>query len=224
MIKKRLNELQEANIAWTNAIVSNSKSALEQYLKEYPNSQYKNIAVHKIDSIDWLAAKQSNTIESYETYIQNQPNGEYYDEASDCIRKIKIQTVQPEEEIMIDMIFRNFFQSLNTKDENTLSDSVNPVLTSFLGKQGATRMDVLSFMNKIYKSNVSQMDWHTNGDYKISKKEIGEQQYEYTVEFNAIQDIQYTDETTERHNFRILSKVSPDGKIQEFNMRRIIEQ
>ena len=224
MIKKRLNELQEANIAWTNAIVSNSKSALEQYLKEYPNSQYKNVAVHKIDSIDWVAAKQSNTIESYETYIQNQPNGEYYDEASDCIRKIKIQTVQPEEEIMIDMIFRNFFQSLNTKDENTLSDSVNPVLTSFLGKQGATRMDVLSFMNKIYKSNVSHMDWHTNGDYKISKKEIGEQQYEYTVEFNAIQDIQYTDETTERHNFRILSKVSPDGKIQEFNMRRIIEQ
>lgn len=63
------------------------KSALEQYLKEYPNSQYKNVAVHKIDSIDWVAAKQSNTIESYETYIQNQPNGEYYDEASDCIRK-----------------------------------------------------------------------------------------------------------------------------------------
>lgn len=224
MIKSRMSELQEANMAWTNAVVSNSKSALEQYLKDYPNSQYKNIAIHKIDSIDWTTARESNTIEAYETYLHNQPNGEYFDEASDCIRNIRTQTVQPEEEIMIDMIFRNFFQSINSKDETALSNSVNPVLTSFLGKQDATRMDVISFMNKIYKNNVSRMDWHTNGDYKISKKEIGEQQYEYTVEFNATQDVEYSDATTHRQNFKIISKVSPDGKIQEFNMKKIIEQ
>lgn len=223
-IQARMNELQKDNIAWTNALVSNSKSALEQYIKEYPNSQYKNLAIHKIDSIDWAMAQSSNTIEAYETYLQDQPNGEHFDEASDCIRNIKTKTVQPEEEIMIDMIFRNFFQGINTKNENTLSNSVNPVLTSFLGKQDATRMDVISFMNKIYKNNISRMDWHTNGDYKISKKEIGEQQYEYTVEFNAVQDIEYTDETTNRQDFKISSKISPDGKIQEFNMKKIIKQ
>lgn len=224
IIQSRMDELQKANMAWTNALVSNSKSALEQYIEEYPNSQYKNIVIHKIDSIDWVTAKKSNTIEGYETYLQDQPNGEHFDEASECIRNIKTQTVQPEEEIMVDMIFRNFFQSINTKNENTLSNSVNPVLTSFLGKQNATRMDVVSFMNKIYKNNVSRIDWHTNDDYKISKKEIGEQQYEYTVEFSAIEDIGYTDETTSRQNFKILSKISPDGKIQEFNMKKIIKQ
>lgn len=88
-IQARLNELQQANIAWTNALVSSSKSALEQYIKEYPNSQYKNLAIHKIDSIDWATAQSSNTVEAYETYLQDQPNGEHFDEASDCIRNIK---------------------------------------------------------------------------------------------------------------------------------------
>ena len=223
-ITTHLNELQEMYRAWTNAVVNGSKTSIEDFLKNYPNSQYKKEALHKIDSIDWVYASSSNTIEAYETYMQNQPNGEYFDKADECIRNLKTQTIQPEEEIMISILFRTFFQSINNRNETMLSETLNQILTSFLGKQDATQADVITFMNKIYKNTVSQMDWHTDDNYNIQKKEIGNQKYEYSVEFNAIQDIENTDATTIRNNYRINAKVNPEGKITEFNMTKIIKQ
>jgi len=223
MIQKRLNKLEKTSIAWTDAAVSGSKTALKEFLENYPDSPYKDAAARKIDSIDWHEARQQNTIGAYETYMREQPNGEHFDEADEAIRSINTKTVQPEEEIMISSLFRSFFQSLNNKDEDALAATVSTVLTSFLGKTDATRADVITFMNKIYKSDVASMDWHESSAYDITKKEIGDQKYEYTVEFSAVQNVQTTNSNLIRQNFKIKAKVDPDGKITELNMVKILE-
>ena len=222
-ISEHLNELKKMTKAWTDALVNNTKNSIEEYLRKYPNSRYEKEALHRIDSLDWVTASTSNTIEAYENYKQDQPNGEYFDQAEECIRNLKTKTVQPEEEIMISMLFKTFFQGLSSKNEKMVSETLNPILTSFLGKNDATQSDVITFMHKIYKSDVAQMDWIIEDNYNISKKEIGNQKYEYTVDFSTVQDIENHDGSNIRNNYKIKAKVNPDVKITEFNMTKILK-
>ncbi len=222
-IEAHLGMLKQIDQDWTNALVSGSKSALEQYLSMHPNSPFKNIAMHKIDSIDWSSANAANTVEAMENYLEVHPDGDYVDEANSMIKGLNAKTLQPEEKLMVSSVFSTFFQSLNGRDADALTSTVSPLMTSFLGKSDATRGDVITFMNKIYKSDVASMSWQSAGNYAISKKEIGDEQYEYTVSFSATQEVAHTDNSTSVSKYRIAAKVNPDGRITEFNMTKILE-
>ena len=94
---------------------------------------------------------------------------------------LNANTVTPEDKILVGTVFDGLFQSLNNRDENGLMNSFSPLIAKFLGKANATRSDVVTFMHKIYKSDVASMNWMSLEDYAITKKEVGDQQYEYTV-------------------------------------------
>lgn len=217
-IEAHLAILQRADLEWTNAATSGSKSALQQYIDTHPDSPFKAIALHKIDSIDWAMACETNTVEAMENYIDQHEDGDYVEEASNKLKALNTMTVQPEEKVMLNSLFSSFFHSLNNKDEDALTSTVNPLMTSFLGKTDATRNDVVTFMHKLYKSDVTAMTWQTAGNYSISKKEIGDEQYEYSVTFNATQEVQHSDGNTSEAKYRINAKVNPDGRITEMNM------
>ena len=222
-IQAHLTLLNQGNQDWANACMSGTKSALEQYLQQHPNSPFKTQAMEKIDSIDWATAQATNTVEAFEKYLEQHPSGEYTDEANDKINSFNAQTVQPEEKLMVGSTFRNFFTAINNKDEDMLSTCVGRIMTSFLGKPDATRSDVLTFMKKIYKPTVASMTWASLADYNISKKEIGEEKYEYSVNFNATQAVNNSDGTQEKNKYRISAKINPDGLITELNMTKILE-
>lgn len=222
-IQAHLTLLNQGNQDWANACMSGTKRALEQYLQQHPNSPFKTQAMEKIDSIDWATAQATNTVEAFEKYLEQHPSGEYTDEANDKINSFNAQTVQPEEKLMVGSTFRNFFTAINNKDEDMLSTCVGRIMTSFLGKPDATRSDVLTFMKKIYKPTVASMTWASLADYNISKKEIGEEKYEYSVNFNATQAVNNSDGTQEKNKYRISAKINPDGLITELNMTKILE-
>lgn len=79
-------------------------------------------------------------------------------------------------------------------------------MTSFLNKPDATRSDVVTFMQKLYKPTVASMTWTSMADYKISKKEIGDTQYEYTVDFTAAQVLKGTDGSETKNMYIIKAK------------------
>ena len=113
---------------------------------------------------------------------------------------------------MVASVFRRFFQSINSRDEAALSSTVNDYLSSFLGKQDASKSDVVSFMYKLWKDDITNMNWRILNDYKIEKKPLGEEM-EYIVQFTASQKIDRTDETKETEaKYRIRSKISTDQK------------
>jgi hypothetical protein len=222
-IEAHLLILQQCDKEWTNALISNSKSALESYLENHPDSPHKEEALHKIDSIDWAEALSENTLESMREYLEEHPNGEHVDEANDGVRAQNAKTVQPAEQQMVKSLFSTFFRSINNKDEDALISTVNNLLTSFLGKSDATRSDVATFMRKIYKDDVESMTWRLADDYKISKKEVGDEKYEYSVSFSALQDVKLTNDSEKRTKYRVSAKVNPDGRITEMNMTKILE-
>lgn len=222
-IQAHLDALRQVDQDWTNVLVSGSKSALEQYIAAHPDSPYKAVALHKIDSLDWSLALRQNSVEALEAYIEQHPDGEHVDDANDAIKSLNSKTVQPEEKQTVSSVFGAFFQSLNNRDEDALVATVNPILTNFLGKSGATRNDVITFLHKIYKPEVASMQWQSQGDYSISKKDVGDQTFEYSVKFSALQTVAAADGTTTDAKYRITATVNADGRISELNMTKIVE-
>jgi len=220
-IMAHLSMLKQVDNDWTNAIVSGSKEALEAYLQKYPNSPHKQEIWNKIDSIDWQVAQNTNSADSYQAYLDAHADGAHIEEAEEALKKIKSSQVQPEEKQMISGLFRQFFQSINSRNEDGLTATCEDILSSLLGKSSATKSDVATFMHKLYKEDVSNMNWHLNNDYQIKKREVGDQEYEFQVQFSARQDIDKTDGSKVENNYKISATVSPDGKVSAFNMAKI---
>ena len=223
-ISQQLAQLKQSELDWTNTMVSGSKTALADYLSKYPNSTHKAEAERKIDSLDWLVAKKANTAEAYNLYVTEHPNGVYIDEANNNLNVAKTKNITPKEKEMLALVFRSVFRSINDRDDEGLTSNFSDFLSSFLGKSNASKSDVIAFLNKIYKDDITAMEWRANNDMKITKREIGIDEYEYSVDFSAKQKIEREDEDKETEaNYRIKAKVNPDGKITELNMVKVIK-
>lgn len=224
-VQFHLTTMNQIEREWNDVIISNSRSAFQRYIEGHPGSAYEKVAIHKIDSIDWASAEGANTPGALKSYIEGHPNGEHIDEANEIIRNLNATTVMPEEKQMISSIFRTFFQSVNSKDEDRLTSTVNSLLTTFLGKSDATKSDVIYFMNKLWKEDVKNLNWRIIDDYKIEKKEVGDGEYEYSVTFSATETVNKVSDTKEPEpiHYRIKAKVNPDGKISDFTMSKVIQ-
>lgn len=223
-ISNRLAMLRKGDEEWQNTLASCSKTALEDYVNNHPDSPHRGEALHKIDSLDWAAANSANTLDAYNLYLAEHATGEHIDECKENVAKLNSTTVQPDEKEAIATVFRHFFQSINSRNEEGLASTVSTFLTSFLGKSDATKNDVITFMHKIYKDDITNMNWHLNNDWKIEKKDVGGNQYEYTVTFTATQDIDRTDASKEKSaKYNIKATISTEGKISSLNMVKILQ-
>ena len=222
-IMAKLQMIKQGYQEWTNAVVSNSKSALLDYLKNYPNSEHRAEALEKIDSIDWAQASSLNTAEAYNEYITEHPDGNYRDEADELLRKIQQQTVTPEEKSIISNVFHQFFVSINSRNADNLTATIADNLT-LLNKENATKDDVVEMMNKMYKADMTEMTWKLPGNYDIKKRDVEGTRFDYIVSFLANQDVVYSDASQNTTNkYRINAEVNSDGKIKLFKMTKIVE-
>lgn len=223
-ISAHLEQIIQIDKDWTNAVVSNSKSILQDYMRKYPNSPHRAEAARKIDSLDWAQASSLNTIEAYKAYMTEHENGDHYDEAESSMKALKVKEITPEERAQIAQVFRRFFISINERDQASLVSTVTEGLT-LLDKQQATHSDVIEMMNKMYeKEGLTNLIWRLNKDYSISKREIGNDQYEFSVSFTGNKEEQYADpEHNKNSQYRMKAKVAPDGRISELKMNKIIE-
>ena len=222
-IEAHLKAIKQADLDWTNALVSNSKAALMDYLNNYPGTPHRQLAMHKIDSIDWAQSNNINTPEAYQTYMTDHPDGDYYDEAEELMKKLKAQDVTPEEKLLVTNVFHNFFVAINEKDEEALKNTVAEEMT-LLNKENATKGDVVDMMDKLYKEGIVRMVWRLPGNYDIKKREVADDRYELNVSFSANQDVEFIESAKNGTNkFKVNATINPDGKISLFKMIKIVE-
>jgi hypothetical protein len=222
-VAAHLQQIKQNDLDWQNAYVSNSKSMLLDYLSKHPDSPHKAMAAQKIDSLDWAQASSLNTIEAYQAYLAEHQDGDHYNEAEENMKALKVKEVSAEERSMIGQLFRRFFVSINERNETGLVSCVADELT-LLDKEQATQGDVVQMMEKMYKEDVSNLIWRLNKDYNISKREIGDNRYEYSVSFTANKEEQHTDAANNSNSqYRINAKVNPNGRISELKMSKIVE-
>lgn len=221
-INAHIEKINAADREWTNAVVSSSKAALMEYLKKHPDSQHRNEALNKIDSIDWAQCAKTNTADAYQLYIDNHNDGNHYDEAQLALKGIKAAQITPEERQRIISTFRQFFLSINEKNESGLTSTVSDII-NFLGKTAATKDDIVSFMHKLYKPDIESLIWSMSKDFKIDKTEVSDGIYEYSVTFMANEKVTKTDKSDATTQYRISAKIDSDGKISDMAMTKIVE-
>lgn len=222
-ITAHLQQIKQNDLDWNNAYISNSKSMLTEYLLKHPDSPHKALAQQKIDSLDWAQASGLNTIEAYQAYLDEHQDGEHYNEAEENMKALKVKEVTPEEKSMINQLFRRFFISINERNQENLVSTVAEELT-LLDKEQATPRDVVQMMEKMYKDDVTHLIWRINKDYNISKREVGDNRYEYSVSFTALKEEEHTDAANNKNSqYRINAKVNPNNRISELKMSKIVD-
>ena len=224
-IQSHLEMLKKVDSDWTNAVVSNSKAAILRYMQLYPNSLHNVEAKLKIDSIDWMEATQKNTIEAYQKYIDEHADGMYIDQAHDAYTLLDSKKVNAEDKANISAIFTSFFNALANNDEATLLSCVDIILTSFLHKENASKNDVIEYMHKIHnEAHVENVEFRLNNDWIIEKIDRGNGLFAFKVNFSIDKITQLSgDSNSSFDTFKVKASVSPDNKISELNMQRIVQ-
>ncbi len=206
---------------WTNALVSNSKSAIQQYLDNHPNSLHKAEALHKIDSIDWAQCGRQNTPEAYQTYLSDHPEGEHVVDAQEQLDKLNATTVSADDRQVVNAAFQQFFKGINNNDEMGITSAVSSTL-NFLTNANATKQDVITFLHKLHKDDVRSLTWRANNDYKIQKIDKGDNTYEYDVDFTVDESISNIDSSKDAFNqYRVKGHIDSDGKISSLQLTKI---
>ena len=221
-LQARLATIQAIDKEWTDVLITGSRDLIEQYAKTHPNSPHKAEAMNKVDSMDFAHVMKDKTIDAFINYVKQHPNGRFVNDANAAIDAIKMTQLQPEETKMVKALFKKFFQSVNSRNEGGMLSTVADQLTNFLGQSSAGKADVATFLKKLYKSDITNMNWHIIDDYKIDKKAGTKGAADYFVQFTAEQNISRTDATQPTYNrYQISATVSSDGKISGLNMKKI---
>lgn len=221
-VNVRLMSLSQEDKDWKNAVTSGTKSALEKYLSSHPASPHCGEASNKIDSIDFAIASRSNSMTAYTLYLQQHPDGKYAGLAQDFIDDKKQTEVTPEEESAAKGAFKKFFQAINAHDEGKLLETVANELTNFLNKPNASENDVVTFMNKLYKDDVKNLNWHILEGTKVDKVKNDDNTYTLRIHFPAELKLDRTDQSKEKYaKFVIDGEMTTDGKITKLTMKKV---
>lgn len=221
-VKNRLNKLTQENNDWMEISLSGSKADFINFMNKYQHSPYEQACKNKIDSLDWAEIKSINTLEAYQRYLNEHPDGRYTDEAMDQKIQLDKLKITPEEQNMVKTVFTSYFAALSANDETAICSTLNAIMDNFLNKKEATKADVMAFMRKIHQADIISMLFTINNDYKITKTDIGNNDYVYDVTFTVDQKIERTDEGKETFaTYMIVAKVTSQWKITVLNMRKV---
>lgn len=228
-INSRLNFLQGEDTEWENVLANGSRGALLKYIDENPGGPYIAKAKNMVDSIDYSKSmrdyKRDNDIAPLEKYVKEHPDGHYASEILGIIEDVKSLQVTPENIAFARDICKKFFQAINARNESKLLATVTDILGSFLNRSGATSSDVVSFMNKLYKEDITNMNWHILDDFKVEKVPNADGGKNYAVHFGVEQRIERTDADKETYGrYIVIAEITPEGKITKFNMKKLTVQ
>lgn len=214
--------LKKVDMEWDDALVNNSRSAFESYIRKHPESVHRTEALLKIDSIDWNEAMRADNEEAYRRYVAAHADGIHIDEARDKMDKLAKTQVGEEEKHRVTSVLTSFFNALADNDEDALTMSVDVVLNSFLHRAGATKADVISYMHRIHSpEDISLIQFRPNNDWKIEKQELATGEYCYVVNFSVDEKIDRSDTTKETFcSYKVSAKVSEAGKITDLSMKK----
>lgn len=221
-VNNRFRNLTQLQNDWNNAVVSGTRVALEEFLKKHQDSPHRGEALNKIDSIDYEIASRENTIAAYKRYLQIHPDGKYAGQAQSFIDDKKMTELRPEEEAMARAVCRRFFQAINAREENKLLETVTDCLTDFLNRKSASSADVVTFMKKLYKEDVTNLNWHILDDFKAEKVKTEDNTYNIKAVFSAELKMERTDSSKEKYGKYIVTcEILPEGRITRLNMKKL---
>ena len=183
---------------------------------------HKGEAENIIDSIDYSIAVRKGTADAFAEYLKQHPDSRRAAEAQEFLDNKRASEATAEEKGMAHDVCKRFLQAINSRDEDKLLSTVDDMLTSFEGRRNVSSQAAVDFMNKLYKDDITNMNWHILNDFKVEKNVEGsDDAANLTAHFSAEQKIERTDASKEIYaKYSITAEITPDKKIVKFNMRK----
>ena len=175
-----------------------------------------------IDSTDYALARQLNTVEAYEKYMRTHPKSKHLEEVKDRIIELTRYNATTEDIEYARGVCRKFFQAVNSHNEEQLLSTVTPVMTQFLNRSYATNVDVVTFMEKLYKPDVKNLNFRIIDPFNAKRVEGDDDMLLLRASFTVTLNIDRTDETKERFStYGVIADITPEGLITKFNLKKI---
>ncbi len=200
-------------------MANRDRDKLLQYLKDYPDTPQRLTILGVIDSLDWEDALKTNTKKAFDNYIEAHADGIFIKEAKARVA-VKVTNGNAEDAAMAKSLYREFFLSVNGNQPERLAATLNSSISSFVGTSNAKSSDVVGWMKRQHKEDVSSVIWKLNHDYKITKREMFEKK-ECVVEFSAQKTVIYKDGHSNTEHFKIKSNVSENKKIASMDIVKL---
>lgn len=236
-------QLHDEQEAYEQAIESHNESELKRYLAHYgaaPREHRDSVKAmlqqlrdnernreeqeqfDAIDSTDYALARQLNTVEAYEKYMRTHPKSKHLEEVKDRIIELTKYNATTEDIEYARGVCRKFFQAVNSHNEEQLLSTVTPVMTQFLNRSYATNVDVVTFMEKLYKPDVKNLNFRIIDPFNAKRVEGDDDMLLLRASFTVTLNIDRTDETKERFStYGVTADITPEGLITKFNLKKI---
>jgi serine/threonine-protein kinase len=125
--------------AWLQVQDSRSISALEGFLKRFPNSAHRGEAEPKLDDLYWQKATDANDVANFRDYQSRYPNGRHAQDAQNEIVKLDWQLAQ------------------NTSDTSVLEDFLKRYPSGSFHDQAAAKLDDLTWQRASRVSDAASL-------------------------------------------------------------------
>lgn len=220
-VKERYLELKKMYEQWSEVTASDRLRDYTLFSQNYPNTSLARICDIKIDSIDWAEASAKGDQEALEEYLKKHPNGRHASEASDAHTKMVDATPTTEEKLLIEESLRGFFRAFGDNDIEAVYMLITPVMTRFLQKENATKVDVSEIIERTYNEHILSCRFMLNNDSKVKKVNGSDGEPTYKVSFTVDQYIERDDEGKTFANYRAEATVTSMYKISALTMTEI---
>lgn len=215
-IRYRINEIRSERKALADALQKRDKKTLMTFLSQHPYSKERQKILLIVDTLDWDSTLKVNNRQAYQDYLTAHAEGSFAEAAKEKLSDKDLETTQADRD-KISNLFHDFFVSINTNDQDGLRRNLSDKIGNFMGTEGATPSQVVSWMERQHGEDVSKVIWRLNRDYKINKREVSGL-VKYSVDFTAQRDITKKDGKTKVEHFKIVSEVNGNGKVTSMNM------
>ena len=196
--------------------------ALLQRMRDNERNREEQEQLDAIDSTDYALARQLNTVEAYEKYMRMHPKSKHLEDAKDRIIELSKYNATTEDIDFARSVCRRFFQAINSHNEEHLLSTVQPVMTQFLNRNSATNADVVTFMEKLYKPDVTNLNFRIIDPFNVKRVEGDDDIMLLKAVFTVTLNIDRTDNTKERFStYGVTAEITPDGLISKFNLKKI---
>jgi hypothetical protein len=199
-----------------------SVKAMLQQLRDNERDREEQEQLNAIDSTDYALACQLNTVEAYEKYMHMHPKSKHLEEVKDRIIELTKYNATTEDIEFGRDVCRKFFQAINAHNEVQLLSTVTPVMTQFLNRSNATNVDVVTFMEKFYKPDVTNLNFRIIDPFNVKRAEGDDDMMVLRTHFTVTLNIDRTDKTKERFStYVVTADITPEGLITKFDLKKI---
>lgn len=181
LAQARYEDLKHTREKWLALEAEDDFDLYRGFVRAYPESAYRELALQRMDSIAWADAQRADTPEGYRLYLERMPKGKYADEATAKAENMEMRALTPMEEDKVTDIISSFF---NAVEYENIDDAIAlfPAEFSFMGR-AANKVNVINYVRSLHGEDVYKVS--VNPSNFVVKKEIDEERKAtYVVTFN----------------------------------------